>query len=288
LLALLSGQSQPTAGTVEVAGLNPARDRAQLSELLGVLFAETASYERLTVRANLEFHCRVRGLPLIRAGEVLAQVGLSDHANTATGRLPHGLARRLAFGQAIVHHPQVMLLMEPFAGCESASRVLLARLTRRLANEGAVVLILTKEALGLVSLCDVVYSLENGRIAGSYSPFQDQQLELPFKIPARLEDQVALVNPADILYASIEEGQVLLHTPEGRVPTQFTLAELEQRLGQRGFFRAHRAYLVNLQRVKSIIPYTRDSFTLILDDPDHIEIPLSKASARELRELLGY
>jgi ABC-2 type transport system ATP-binding protein len=46
--------------------------------------------------------------------------------------------------------------------------------------------------------------------------------------------------------------------------------------------------LVNLQRVSTIIPYTRDSYTLILDDAAKTEIPLSKNAAKELRDLLGY
>jgi ABC-2 type transport system ATP-binding protein len=40
--------------------------------------------------------------------------------------------------------------------------------------------------------------------------------------------------------------------------------------------------------VKEVVPYTRNSFSLILDDADATEIPLSKAAARELRELLDY
>ena len=67
-----------------------------------------------------------------------------------------------------------------------------------------------------------------------------------------------------------------------------TYGELEERLARSGFFRAHRAYLVNLQHVKEVIPYTRNSFTLVLDEADGTEIPLSKTAARELKELLGY
>jgi ABC-2 type transport system ATP-binding protein len=45
---------------------------------------------------------------------------------------------------------------------------------------------------------------------------------------------------------------------------------------------------VNLQHVKEIIPYTRNSFSLRLDDPAHTEIPLSKNAAGELKDLFGY
>jgi len=80
-----------------------------------------------------------------------------------------------------------------------------------------------------------------------------------------------------------------LHTTNGETfPTQFTLSELEGRLARSGFFRAHRGYLVNLQHVTEVIPFTRNSFSLRLDDPESTLIPLSKTAAGELKDLLGY
>lgn len=110
----------------------------------------------------------------------------------------------------------------------------------------------------------------------------------PFKIPARQEGKVTLVNPGDILFADAEEGRAYITTGDGHLPTQFTLGELEERLSRSGFFRAHRGYLVNLQHVKEVIPYTRNSFSLKLDDEANTEVPLSKSAAGELKELLGY
>ena len=288
LLALLSGRTRPTAGSVRVMGLDPARDRDRLGQQIGVLFAENALYERLTARSNLVFHCRLRGLPSSRADETLSRVGLVDHAGVAAGRLPPGLARRLAFGRAILHQPAVLILVEPFTNCDAASRDLLTRLIRQLAHEGTAILRLTAEARRVAGLCQPRAELEQGRIGRTYSPEEGRRAELPLKIPARLEGKVELINPADILYASAGDGESRLHTAEGQVPIHFTLTELEERLARSGFFRAHRSFLVNLQRVKAVIPYTRDSFTLVLDDAAGTEIPLSKASARELRDLLGY
>ncbi|MCB0020474.1 MAG: LytTR family transcriptional regulator DNA-binding domain-containing protein, partial [Anaerolineales bacterium] len=111
---------------------------------------------------------------------------------------------------------------------------------------------------------------------------------LPFKIPVKLEGRVALINPADILYVLAEEGRTLLQTHTERLPTQFTMTELEERLARSGFFRAHRAYLVNLQHVTEVIPFTRSSFSLRLNDEEGSQIPLSRDAARELRELLDY
>ncbi len=289
LFDLLIGRTRPTAGTVRVAGLDPTRDRESLNHRLGVLFAQNALYERLSARDNLAFHCRVWGLPVGRASEVLELVGLADHADVPVSKLSPGLSRRLALGRALLHRPPVLLLMEPLYDCDAASRVLMIGLIRQLAEEGCAILILSSEATGLAGLCGAIHELEEGRITRSYLPQEEErQAELPFRIPARLEDRVALLNPADVLYAAVEGGRTWLYTDEERFPTQYTLTELEGRLSRSGFFRAHRSYLVNLQRVKEVAPYTQDSFTLVLDDQAGTDIPLSKAAARELRELLDF
>ena len=288
LFDLLIGKSRPTVGTLRLAGADPLSDRDRFSRLSEDPSCVDTLYKHRSPRANLVFHCRLRGLPKSRAEQVLAQVGLADHANARLEKLPPGLARRLAFGRAILHHPTVLLLVEPFTRCDEASISLLGNLMRQLADDGAAVLILADDAANLTALCDTIHILAQGRIIEAYQPQEERRAELPFKIPARLEDKVALVNPADILYADAESGRAFLQTAEGRLPTQFTLAELEDRLSRSGFFRAHRGYLVNLQHVKEVIPYTRNSFSLRLDDAAGTEIPLSKTAARELRELLGY
>ena len=131
-------------------------------------------------------------------------------------------------------------------------------------------------------------ALSEGKLSEAYDPAMPLTETQTFKIPVRLEGSVALVNPADIFYAQAEGGRAYLYTGEGRMPTQYTLAEIEQRLERSGFFRAHRGYLVNLQRVKEVIPFTRNSFNLRLNDAEGTLIPLSKSAAAELRELLGY
>ena len=288
LLQLLAGRVQPTAGVIQVMGLDPFAVRQRLSRSLGVLFAADAVYKRHSPHSNLRFYCRLYGLPRSRADEVLSLVGLADRAKAKMDKLPPGLVRRLAFGCAIVHHPQVLLLMDPFARCDEGSISLLSNLMRQLADEGATLLILADEGAHLSSLCDTIHTLSHGEIVETHSPREERQADLPFKIPVRLEASVALVNPSDILYVMTELSQTILHTVEGRLPAQFTLTELEGRLARSGFFRAHRSYLVNLQHVKEVVPYTRNSYSLILDDAAGTEIPLSKSAARELRELLDY
>lgn len=288
ILELLTGQTRSTMGSLRIASVDPAQDRHRFSRRVGVLFAEDSLYKGLSPLANLEFQCRLYGLPKLRATEVLSKVGLADQAHAKVNKLPSGLLRRLALGRAIIHDPEVLLLVEPFARCDETTIELLSNLLRQRAGKECAVLILAADSSHLDPLCDSIYQLVQGKIVEIYRPHEERQERMPFKIPVRLEDKVVLFNPAEILYADAGEGRAYIVTAERRLPTQFTLSELEQRLARSGFFRAHRSYLVNLQHVKEVIPYTRNSFSLRLNDESSTEIPLSKSSASELKELLGY
>jgi ABC-2 type transport system ATP-binding protein len=289
LFKLLIGKGLPTAGTIRLAGMDPYREKDRLYQVVGVLFSESTLYKYLSPASNLEFQAQLYRLPRYRVREVLSEVGLGDQANAKTEKLSTNLLRRLDFGRAIIHSPQILLLFEPFHHCNKTTIHLLNSLMRSLADNGKTVLILTGDPSHLDPLCDKIYYLDQGQIIDTRRPEDEQEPGFPFKIPARLEDKsVVLLNPPDILYAYANEGRSYLVTNKREFPTQFTLTELEERLIRSGFFRAHRGYLVNLQHVREVIPFTRNSFSLWLNDPAGTEIPLSKLSASELGDLLGY
>lgn len=159
---------------------------------------------------------------------------------------------------------------------------------------GTAVLI-TAEDLAWSGHCSAqIVELADGRIvskrvreSAQAEPAAPERL-MPFKIPARKEDRIMLFDPGEVLYATSRDGKTYLRTANEEATTNLTLQELETRLAGRGFFKAHRAYLVNLQHIKSVMQYTRNSYTLQLNDKQETMIPLSKQSEKELQELLGY
>ena len=288
IFELLTGQEHPTAGTILISDFDPYHDRGKFSHQVGVLFAEDNLYSRQSVIANLNFYRRLYKLPPERVEEVLLMVGLADQADTIVEKLSPSLMRRLGLGRAILHDPPVMLLDEPFRECDAMSVNLISSLVEQHARNGTTILLLSHDGEQINPIAEVVYRFDQGHVVDIYRPGDEEQESLPFKIPAKLEHTVALVDPADIYYAYAQDDRTFLHTADGSLPTQFTMTELEQRLSRSGFFRAHRSYLVNLQLVKEVIPYTRDSYSLRLKDPKGTKIPLSKSAARELRDLMGY
>ena len=66
-----------------------------------------------------------------------------------------------------------------------------------------------------------------------------------------------------------------------------TVEELQAVLDSNTFWRVHRSFLVNINRVKEIVPWFKSSYQLKMDDRKQTEIPVSRAQTRKLRELLN-
>lgn len=284
---ILIGKISPSAGKITIAGETP-EPQANIASKIGVMFPEDGLYIRQTPVQNLSFYARLHNIDKHQVISTLQAVGLSDHHNITVENLPSGLARRLAYGRAILHNPSVLILSDPFIRCDEATITLLSRSIRQYAEHGGTILIFARDPAHLNPLCDQIYLINQGKLTESYLPEQNLLPGIPFKIPVKLEGKVALINPGDILYVEAEEGRTLLHTLNGRMQTQFTMSDLDDRLNRSGFFRAHRSFLVNLQHVKEVIPYTRNAYTLRLEDDANTEIPLSKSAASELKKLLDF
>ena len=95
-----------------------------------------------------------------------------------------------------------------------------------------------------------------------------------------------LFDPIEIDYIESEAGISNLNIRGEKFPCTMTLTELENNLECFGFFRCHRSYIVNLQKVREVITWTRNSYSLTLDDKRKSSIPLSKGKLAELKEIL--
>jgi len=100
-----------------------------------------------------------------------------------------------------------------------------------------------------------------------------------------------LVDQRDICYAWIEDGVITVVTGgvnsmEGQSNCR-TLEELLASLDANLFWRAHRSYLVNINRIREVVPWFKSSYQLRMDDRKQTEIPVSRAQTKRLRELFG-
>ncbi|HPZ43117.1 MAG TPA: LytTR family DNA-binding domain-containing protein [Bacillota bacterium] len=122
----------------------------------------------------------------------------------------------------------------------------------------------------------------------SRDPVQRHPEQIRFdRIPAEKQGKTILVNESDIVYAFTEKDYVYIKTYSDKLFTRFTLKELEARLNPNLFFRTHRCYLVNLHKVKEIIPFFNGAYNLTMEDKERSEVPVSRAQAKKLRKILG-
>lgn len=107
------------------------------------------------------------------------------------------------------------------------------------------------------------------------------------RLPVEKEGKTILLDQDDLIYACTQGDNVYLKTSTDQYLTRFTLKELEGRLDPRSFFRCHRCYIVNLNRVRELVPFFNGTYTLIMADKQQSEVPVSRNQARKLKSLLG-
>jgi DNA-binding LytR/AlgR family response regulator len=106
------------------------------------------------------------------------------------------------------------------------------------------------------------------------------------KIPVPLADRTILLDVDEIVYATAARGYSYLVTSQGRHLVPNSLADLERRLVRRGFFRAHRGYLINLRKARAIEPDFAGALQVVMEEREE-RVPVSRRQARELKRLIG-
>ncbi|RNC62821.1 MAG: Sensory transduction protein LytR [Candidatus Dichloromethanomonas elyunquensis] len=106
-------------------------------------------------------------------------------------------------------------------------------------------------------------------------------------IPAEQNGKTILIRPEEVIYISTDKDNVYVKTETESYLTRFTLRELEARLDPRAFFRTHRCYLVNIRKMRALIPYFNGTYTVVVQDKEKSEVPVSRTQARQLKEILG-
>jgi two-component system LytT family response regulator/two-component system response regulator LytT len=96
-----------------------------------------------------------------------------------------------------------------------------------------------------------------------------------------------IVDAQDVIYATIEDGLITVVTTQMEGTSNYrTIEELQSNLDPETFWRVHRSYLVNINRIREVIPWFRSSYQLRMEDKKQTEIPVSRVQTKRLRALL--
>jgi two-component system LytT family response regulator/two-component system response regulator LytT len=107
------------------------------------------------------------------------------------------------------------------------------------------------------------------------------------KILVRSGGRSFIVDAQEIVYATINDGLITIVTSTIEGESNYrTIEELQSNLDPESFWRVHRSYLVNIHRIREVIPWFKSSYQIRMDDKKQTEIPVSRVQTKRLRALL--
>lgn len=172
-MQMLTGCLAPNSGSIQVMGLDMARNPLGAKRHLGYLPETPPLYPELTVDEFLRFAARLHGLKKTDATDAVVyakqRCGLVDMGHRLINHLSRGYRQRLGIAQAILHQPDVVILDEPTAGLDPNQIREVRELIRGIAQNASVIFC-THILPEVESLCDRVLILNRGRLVHEGAP----------------------------------------------------------------------------------------------------------------------
>lgn len=172
-IRMLIGLLTPTAGTIEVDGVDVIRRPRKVRDHIGYMGQRVSLYQGLSLRENVEFYAGLNGLSAAtlaqRWGTLRERFALGEAEREHAEDLPAGIRQRAGLALAILHQPRVLFLDEPTAGVDVHSRGLFWELIQEEADAGVTVFV-TTHFLEETDYCDWVCFIHAGRVIANAEP----------------------------------------------------------------------------------------------------------------------
>lgn len=167
-IGTISGLVRPTAGNVEIFGVDAWREPAKARSMVGLCAQEPNFDDFLGLEQILAYSAGYYGVPfqtgLDKARDLLKRFGLYEKRKQRTSTLSGGMKRRLLLARALMHDPKLLILDEPTAGVDVELRRSLWEEVQGLNDEGMTILLTTHYLEEAEALCDDVAVIDSGRM----------------------------------------------------------------------------------------------------------------------------
>src|SRR6266849_123782 len=172
-IRMLTGLLAPTAGRIQILGLDLIAKPVEVKRQIGVVPEGMALFGRLTGSEYLNFVGRMYGLDretaAKRTAELLEFMQLADEPKKLVTDYSHGMQKKLALAAAVIHGPKILFLDEPFEGVDAVASGTLKAMLQRMTARGATIF-LTSHVLEIVErLCSHVAIIHKGRLVAQGS-----------------------------------------------------------------------------------------------------------------------
>ncbi|WP_075280672.1 LytTR family DNA-binding domain-containing protein [Thermophilibacter provencensis] len=252
-------------------------------------------FDRETVRSYLRLFSRLAG-GSVTAGDAMAHFGLAPAARTQVRRLTAEQRALLNFARMSLFEPEVVFCERPLADVTPSTRGIVTAWMGQVADAGGILITAGEPLREALLMPGTAFYEEDGRLHEAKTAVgeKDEDVEYAgdevrvFKVPARVDGATLLFDPREVDFVESVNRANFASVRGELYPVTMTLDELESELERFGFFRCHRSYIVNVQKVAKVERFTRNSFNLTLADAAQTQIPLAKGRAEAMRERYGW
>ena len=261
-----------------------------------VLDCKEGLYERLSVEDNIKFfrkwfHCKI---PI---SELLVMFSLQTCAGTSLMNCSPSEVRRVYYAKYYMMIAKVSVFQEPISNVDLKTMNTFIQLLQQVTKEKRAALLLVSSAEHALLLTDLTYHLREEGLQVLETETEEQKdmntsetlaspfVENLFKIPAKVDDKVILFDPTEIDYIESQGGKSFIYINKDAFSLDLTLTEIEKKLELYGFYRCHRSYIVNLQKVREIITWSKNTYSLRINNKAQSTIPLSRTKLHTIQEI---
>ncbi|REI06177.1 LytTR family DNA-binding domain-containing protein [Staphylococcus felis] len=246
--------------------------------------------ETLKVKECIHFWKQWFNKP-IRVDDLIAQFNLATVQNEKVKNISTSNLKLLHLVRISISEHQYILIKEPLQQLTIEHKSLMMRLIRKLSQKSSIVcttnhveeaLLLTNNSYRLSHQGLKRLQSENETSKGfDVQPVRRQVHRVSIKVG----EKIILIDPIDIDFIESREGKVEIHIGKEVYTNDKTLTFMESLLIDYGFFRCHRSYLVNLQKVSEIITWSKNSYSLYLNQNRDQIIPLSRDKVKDIEHI---
>lgn len=244
-------------------------------------------YKRLNIKDHISFYNKWYDRKF-NIDDLMKQFKLEDAGKTRLADASDELNQRLGFVYSLLCEQKHILFIEPFFQATRENIHLFHKLKEQLNDQGkSIVVAVTKTEDAFLVQPEIMrltqYGLQKVETEDDSPADNDSHIS---KVKVKAEDKTLFVNISDIEYLESNEGKVFINISREKFVMESTLQEAEKKLGSHGFYRCHRSYIVNLHKVREIITWSKNTYSVVIENPEESKIPLSRTKYNEIQERL--
>lgn len=265
-------------------------EHLKLLDNISFLLKEDYFYENMRVNEYLLFFADVLGHQEMYL-KAIDLMGLSDLQYTKLSKCTIGQKRRIGIAREILNDANIYYLQEPISEIDQESIKLILNWMDNFTHSHKQI-ITTSRSLKDVCLCPGAhfYLNEHKIECVDKTAELDSNHDIPTlqKLMVKANEKTFLFNPEEVDYVEASDGKTCVYVRGDMYISALTMEEIETKLQRFGFYRTHRSYLVNMQKVTEIIKWTRNSYSLKLMNYEETMVPLSKTKIQEMKEIYQF